>query len=62
MFPTSEFVHAVADVIPNPVVSAIGHKVADLVDEGQDGDIILKDEDEHGIRIMAETRAFYHGK
>jgi hypothetical protein len=30
-----------------------------LVENGQEG---LRDDEEHGIRVMAEARAFYHGK
>jgi hypothetical protein len=61
-FPTAEIIHAVADVVPDPVISVVGHSMANLVGKIETDEDGLRDEEEHGIRIMAEARAFYHGE
>ncbi|KIM27377.1 hypothetical protein M408DRAFT_169403 [Serendipita vermifera MAFF 305830] len=61
---TGEIIHKVANVVHDPFISTAGHIVAEVVDglaADEDTETIgLTDEQEHGIRVMAESRAFYH--
>lgn len=63
-FSLDEAIHAAAEVaseMPHPVVSITGKIVANRIAKNNK-DYLLSDDEEHGISVMAETRAFYHGK
>ncbi|KIM26148.1 hypothetical protein M408DRAFT_196838 [Serendipita vermifera MAFF 305830] len=61
---TGEIIHKVANVVHDSFIPTAGHIVAEVVDGlAADEDTErsgLTDEQEHGIRVMAESRAFYH--
>ncbi|KAG8775025.1 hypothetical protein FRC15_000851 [Serendipita sp. 397] len=54
-----DILHATADIVPNPIIATAGHAIADRLGEEDIVGEITEDE-EHGIFVMAETRAFYH--